>query len=365
MNVGMWGRIVLRVGLVALSNSALASGGGEGGGGMGAIWPSIRPLGDLTLSPCLGEGPEPGVVISFDSDCITVVLIRDLRGACCFLASSALRATVPLNGRAATAVALCTCSVAMQQRNSAPTMLATDATTLGWTGGADGAVPFGSWWAAQHGGLQLQPLRRSRHPRRILALPPSPMEPSEPPQQRELLEVPSTSHLGASHTVVAQLPCVDCLPEIHTEAAPPLLLHPPQLHRPEERRLLVEQPQRPRRKPNIKAVPQSGLLGRLQAFLPTLQAANADLAQLPPGAAVMERCRCVRLYVCVFREMSGIDNASLTCCPSDPWLRHVLAATRMRSRAAAVVAVRGRAESVQRPSRAPMSSWTSPVGCLI
>ena len=127
MNVGMWGRIVLRVGLVALSNSALASGGGEGGGGMGAIWPSIRPLGDLTLSPCLGEGPEPGVVISFDSDCITVVLIRDLRGACCFLASSALRATVPLNGRAATAVALCTCSVAMQQRNSAPTMLATDA----------------------------------------------------------------------------------------------------------------------------------------------------------------------------------------------------------------------------------------------
>lgn len=38
-------------------------------------------------------------------------------------------------------------------------------------------------------------------------------------------------------------------------------------------------PRRPRHKPAIKAVPPSGLLGRLQAFLPTLEAANANLQQ--------------------------------------------------------------------------------------
>ena len=37
------------------------------------------------------------------------------------------------------------------------------------------------------------------------------MEPSDPQQQRELLEVPSTSHLGALNALVALLPCVGLL----------------------------------------------------------------------------------------------------------------------------------------------------------
>lgn len=56
------------------------------------------------------------------------------------------------------------------------------------------------------------------------------------------------------------------------------------------------QPRRPKRKPAIKAVPQSGLLDRLQAFLPTLQAANDDLQQQlaagqPESEVAMERGR--------------------------------------------------------------------------
>ncbi|KAL4419374.1 hypothetical protein ABPG77_002901 [Micractinium sp. CCAP 211/92] len=62
-----------------------------------------------------------------------------------------------------------------------------------------------------------------------------------------------------------------------------------------ERRLLVGDvaPRRPRHKPTIKPVPPSGLLDRLQAFLPTLEAANADLQhQLETGGGeqvAMER----------------------------------------------------------------------------
>jgi hypothetical protein len=66
-----------------------------------------------------------------------------------------------------------------------------------------------------------------------------------------------------------------------------------------ERRLLVGDalPQRPKRKPTIKPLPQSGLLNRLQAFLPTLEAANAGLEQqlaagLPQADVAMERGRC-------------------------------------------------------------------------
>lgn len=57
-------------------------------------------------------------------------------------------------------------------------------------------------------------------------------------------------------------------------------------------------PRRPRNKPAIKPVPTSGLLGRLQAFLPSLEAANAELQQQletqPAAAVAMERGRCGR-----------------------------------------------------------------------
>lgn len=62
-----------------------------------------------------------------------------------------------------------------------------------------------------------------------------------------------------------------------------------------EQQLLVGDaaPRRPRHKPPIKPLPPSGLLGKLQAFLPTLEAANADLEQqLASGAqaeVAMER----------------------------------------------------------------------------
>ena len=49
-------------------------------------------------------------------------------------------------------------------------------------------------------------------------------------------------------------------------------------------------------------MPQSSLLGRLQQFLPALEAANADLqVQLAsqPADVAMERGRCVRACVCV------------------------------------------------------------------
>jgi hypothetical protein len=69
---------------------------------------------------------------------------------------------------------------------------------------------------------------------------------------------------------------------------------PCRLPLPAERRLLVgeQAPRRPRSKPGIKAVPQSGLLGRLQAFLPTLEAANADLQAQPAEEVAMEHGRC-------------------------------------------------------------------------
>ena len=69
---------------------------------------------------------------------------------------------------------------------------------------------------------------------------------------------------------------------------------------PTERRLLVGDaaPRRPRNKPAIKPLAPSGLLGRLQAFLPALEAANADLQQqleqLPASEVAMERGRWVR-----------------------------------------------------------------------
>ncbi|PRW33293.1 hypothetical protein C2E21_7933 [Chlorella sorokiniana] len=62
-----------------------------------------------------------------------------------------------------------------------------------------------------------------------------------------------------------------------------------------ERRLLVGDaaPRHPRSKPTIKPVAPSGLLGRLQAFLPALEAANADLQQQleqhPASEVAMER----------------------------------------------------------------------------
>lgn len=68
---------------------------------------------------------------------------------------------------------------------------------------------------------------------------------------------------------------------------------------PTERRLLVGDaaPRRPRNKPSIKSLAPSGLLGRLQAFLPALEAANADLQQqleqLPASEVAMERGRWV------------------------------------------------------------------------
>ncbi len=73
----------------------------------------------------------------------------------------------------------------------------------------------------------------------------------------------------------------------------------PPSHRPTERRLLVGDaaPRPPRNKPAIKPVAPSGLLGRLQAFLPALEAANADLQQQleqqPASEVAMERGRWV------------------------------------------------------------------------
>lgn len=51
-------------------------------------------------------------------------------------------------------------------------------------------------------------------------------------------------------------------------------------------------PRRPPRKPPIKPLPTSGLLGRLQSFLPELQAANAALEGQAAGEVAMERGRC-------------------------------------------------------------------------
>lgn len=56
-----------------------------------------------------------------------------------------------------------------------------------------------------------------------------------------------------------------------------------------EQRLLVAVDGRPERKPDMQApAPPAVLLGRLQAFLPQLQAANAQLEQAPAEALVME-----------------------------------------------------------------------------
>lgn len=43
----------------------------------------------------------------------------------------------------------------------------------------------------------------------------------------------------------------------------------------------------PRAKPSITAPPTSALLGRLQTFLPALQASNASLGPAPPEVAVL------------------------------------------------------------------------------
>lgn len=62
-----------------------------------------------------------------------------------------------------------------------------------------------------------------------------------------------------------------------------------------ERRLLVGDaapPRRPPAKPPIKPLPASGLLGRLHAFLPELQAANAALEGQAATEVAMERGRC-------------------------------------------------------------------------
>lgn len=93
------------------------------------------------------------------------------------------------------------------------------------------------------------------------------------------------------------LPCCRRQHDIQLPAA-----HSPALLRPmttyTERRLLVGDaaPRRTRHKPAIKAVPPSGLLGRLQSFLPSLEAANTELQQrleVQPSAEVaMERGRC-------------------------------------------------------------------------
>eukprot|EP00887_Chlorella_sp_A99_P000496 scaffold17.g496.t1 len=63
-----------------------------------------------------------------------------------------------------------------------------------------------------------------------------------------------------------------------------------------EQRLLVAGDGRPERKPDMQApAPPAVLLGRLQAFLPQLQAANAQLEQAPAEALVMEHARRARI----------------------------------------------------------------------
>lgn len=54
-----------------------------------------------------------------------------------------------------------------------------------------------------------------------------------------------------------------------------------------EQRLLVK-PHKPRTKPDIQLQPPSSLLDRLQAFLPALQTANAELAVAPASDVVLE-----------------------------------------------------------------------------
>ena len=99
----------------------------------------------------------------------------------------------------------------------------------------------------------------------------------------------------------------------------------PPSRRPTERRLLVGDaaPRPPRNKPAIKPVAPSGLLGSLQAFLPALEAANADLQQQleqqPASEVAMERGRWVlgadveRLQDRCSRSGGG---ASCKCVPS-------------------------------------------------
>ena len=47
--------------------------------------------------------------------------------------------------------------------------------------------------------------------------------------------------------------------------------------------------QQPRAKPAFTAPPPSALLGRLQAFLPAMQAANASLGEAPEETIVLQR----------------------------------------------------------------------------
>ncbi|PSC69276.1 dentin sialophospho isoform B [Micractinium conductrix] len=107
------------------------------------------------------------------------------------------------------------------------------------------------------------------------------------PPARELLDVPSSSSLERRLLVG------------DAAAAPP-----------------AASGRRPRGKPPIKPVAPSGLLGRLQAFLPSMEAANAELEQrLAAGAApadmAMERGRCVAASgaVAVWRAFRSDDEA--------------------------------------------------------